>query len=96
MNPGEIKETEEILEKRVENHLKKIEEFLTKTEKPLVVILGAWHLRENSVLRSRLSSYKIIAPCDNKGNLLIGPPKGNKIRYCEIYSNGKNSQFSSK
>ena len=92
LNSDEEKEIEDILKKRTENHIKKIEEFLKKTKKPLAVILGSWHLRENSQIRNRLNNYKIIAPCDNDGNLLITPPKEDKINYGEIYSDGKPSK----
>ncbi len=86
------KEEEEKLNKiialREKNHLSKILEYQKKSLKPLVIIIGCWHLREGSFLRGNLENYKIIAPCDNKGKILFGPKKGEKIKYCEITSNG--------
>lgn len=85
------KEEEEKLNKiialRERNHLSKISEYQKKTSKPLVIIVGCWHLRENSFLRKNLKNYKIIAPCDNKGKVLFEPKKDTKIKYCEITSN---------
>ncbi len=85
------KEEEEKLNKiialREKNHLSKILEYQKKSLKPLVIIVGCWHLREGSFLRENLENYKIIAPCDNKGKILLSPKKCEKIKYCGIISN---------
>jgi len=89
LSKEEEKKIKEILKIREQIHLKKILEFKTKTNKSLVIILGSWHLRENSSLRNSLNNYKIFFPCDEKGNLLIEPPQNKKINYCEIIKNDK-------
>ncbi|MBS3090009.1 hypothetical protein J4461_04010 [Candidatus Pacearchaeota archaeon] len=85
-----IKEDEERLNKIVEEreklHLSKILEYKSKTKRPLVIILGCWHLRENSLLRKKLKNYKIIAPLDENGGVLF-EPNNSEIKYGEIISN---------
>jgi len=88
---GLTKEEEErlnsLIEEREEHHLSKILEYKSKTKLPLIIILGCWHLRKNSLLRKRLKNYKIIAPLDEQGEVLF-EPNNKKIRYGEIISNG--------
>jgi len=74
-----------IVEKRERYHLLKILEYKSKTKKPLVIILGCWHLRKDSLLRKKLRNYKIIAPLDDKGEVLF-EPVNKKIKYGEIIS----------
>src|SRR3989344_1591632 len=85
-----LKEDEERLNKIVEEreklHLSKILEYKSKTKRPLVIILGCWHLRENSLLRKKLKNYKIIAPLDENGGVLF-EPNNSEIKYGEIISN---------
>jgi len=77
---------EELTKKREKHHLSKILEYKSKTKLPIVIILGCWHLRKDSLLRRRLKNYKIIAPLDENGEVLFEP--GNKeIKYGEIISN---------
>ncbi len=87
LSAKEEKKTEEILKLRDSIHLKKILEYKEKTNQPIVIIIGSWHLRENSLLRNSLNNYKIFFPCDKKGNLLIEPPENKEIIYCEIIKN---------
>lgn len=84
----EEEEISKILKSREEKHLKEILYYQKKTKTPLVIILGCWHLRENSLLRNKLKNYKVILPCDKQGNFLFSP-EGNKedINYKEIISN---------
>ena len=89
LSKKEESEIERLLFLRERQHLNKIKEYQKKTNKPLVIILGCWYLRDNSLLRNNLENYKIVAPCDKKGNLLMSPPENNDIRYCEIKSDGK-------
>ncbi len=77
----------DLIKKREKYHLSKILDYKEKTNRPLVVILGCWHLRESSLLRKKLKSYKIIAPIDDKGKVLFAPNKNNEIKYGEIISN---------
>jgi hypothetical protein len=84
------KEEEEILEeltkKREKYHLSKILEYKSKTKLPIIIILGCWHLRKDSLLRRRLENYKIIAPLDENGEVLF-EPSNKEIKYREIISN---------
>ena len=89
LSKEEENKIEEILKLRDKIHLEKILEYKNKTNRPLVIIIGSWHLRENSPLRNSLDNYKIFFPCDKKGNLLIEPQKDKQINYCEIIKNGK-------
>lgn len=77
----------EIIKKREKQHLSEILRYIKKTNKPLVIILGCWHLREGSYLRKKLKNYRIIAPIDEKGEVLFAPVKNKEIKYGEIFSN---------
>jgi len=79
----EEKLMQEILEKREKNHLQKIREYSQKTSKPIVIILGSWHLREDSLIMKELKEYKVIFPSDSEGNILVEPPEQNKVIYRE-------------
>ena len=72
---------DEITKKREVYHLSKILEYKEKTIRPLVIILGCWHLREDSLLRKKLKDYKIIAPIDDKGKVMFAPSKNKQIKY---------------
>ena len=86
------KEEEELLEritkKREKHHLSKILEYKSKTKLPLIIILGCWHLRKDSLLRKKLKDYKIIAPLDENGEVLF-ELNNKEIKYGEIISNGQ-------
>ncbi len=75
-----------IVEEREKHHLSMILEYKSKTKKPLIIILGCWHLRKNSLLRKKLKNYKIIAPLDENGEILF-EPSNKEIKYGEIISN---------
>jgi len=77
-----------IVEEREKHHLSKILEYKSKTKLPIVIILGCWHLRKDSLLRKRLKNYKIIAPLDKNGEVLF-EPSNKEIKYGEIVSNGQ-------
>ncbi|MFP4523375.1 MAG: hypothetical protein ACLFNM_02395 [Candidatus Woesearchaeota archaeon] len=78
---------EELTKKREKYHLSKILEYKSKTKLPIIIILGCWHLRKDSLLRRRLENYKIIAPLDENGEVLF-EPNNKEIKYGEIISNG--------
>ncbi len=84
----EEEELNKIARRREEYHLTKILEYKEKTDKPMVVILGCWHLRRGSLIRKNLKNYKIIAPIDEHGEVLFEPSRERKIKYGEIVSNG--------
>ncbi len=77
LSESEEKQLENIQMKREKYHLKKIKEY----NNPLV-ILGSWHLREDSLLRKELSDYVIYGPLDKKGNLIFQPTEN--IRFGEL------------
>lgn len=53
-----------IIDKRERKHLREIKKYSKLTRKPLVVIVGSWHLRDDSLLRKGLQTYEIITPCN--------------------------------
>ena len=77
----EEKEIDKIISDRENRHLKFLEEYKNKSTKPIIVILGSWHLRKKSPIFEELDNYKLIFPCDEKGNLVF-EPKDN-ISWCE-------------
>jgi hypothetical protein len=89
LSKEEENKIKEILKLRDKIHLEKILEYKDKTNSPLIIIIGSWHLRENSFLINALDNYKIVFPCDKKGNLLTEPRNNKKINYCEIIKNAK-------
>jgi len=88
LTKGEEEKLNKIVEEREKLHLSKILDYKSKTKLPLVIILGCWHLRENSLLRRKLKKYKVIAPLDENGEVLFEPNNG-EIKYGEIISNDK-------
>jgi len=80
----EEEEINKILKMREEKHLREILIYQKKTKHPIVIILGCWHLREESLLRNKLKNYKIISPCDKNKKILLSPPKDKEIFYCEV------------
>lgn len=87
---SEEEEVNKIIESRERIHLNKILEYNKKTSRPIIIILGCWHLREESLLRKKLKNYKIISPLDKNGKVLLAPNKNKEIKYGEIISNDKN------
>lgn len=85
-NKKELSQEEEglvddIIKKREENQIEKIKEYGGKSNKPIIIILGSWHLREDSPIINKFDNYKMIFPCDENSNLMF-EPKDN-ISYCE-------------
>ena len=88
LTKGEEERLNKIVEEREKHHLSKILEYKSKTKRPIIIILGCWHLRKDSLLRKRLKNYKIIAPLDENGEVLF-EPSNKEIKYGEIVSNGQ-------
>jgi hypothetical protein len=88
VSPKEEETLDKIMLLREKIHLDKILEYQKKTSKPLVIIMGSWHLREDSFLREKLENYKLILPCDRNNEPLFGPGEDKEVRYVEITSNG--------
>lgn len=84
----EKKTLDEIINIREKHHLSKILEYKEKTNRSLVVILGCWHLRKNSLLRKKLKNYKIVAPVDKNGEVLF-EQSSEEIKWGEIVSDDK-------
>lgn len=87
LSEREEEKINEILKIRERLHLRKILEYKKRTNKPLVIIVGSWHLQTDSLIMSQLNNYRILFPCDKEGNLLIGPSENKKINYCEKIKN---------
>ena len=83
----EKKEINKIILLRERKHLNEILKYRNKTSRPLVIILGCWYLRKNSLLRKQLSNYKLILPCDKNNKPLFAPNNDKNIKYKEIVSN---------
>lgn len=86
-NTKEKKEIDKILKKREKHHLKMLKKYEGKSNKPIIVILGSWHLRDDSLIIKNINNCKIIFPCDKDGTLLIEPPKNGEVKYCEKIKN---------
>lgn len=72
-----------IIKKRQLRQLEIIKKYKSIATKPLVIILGTWHLQENSILMNSLNNYIVIYPCDNNGSILLKPSKKKiRITYC--------------
>lgn len=73
------------LQERSGKQIETIKEYLKKTNRPIVVSVGSWHLRENSDLRNAFDYYKICYLADNDGKVIISPPqKGDKVFWREV------------
>jgi len=84
LSESEEKKLSQILRKREFHQLNVIKRYAHKSDKPVIIITGAWHLRTDSVILTNLSDYSLILPCNERGDLLIKPPaEGEKIIYCE-------------
>ncbi len=84
ISDNEEKEISELLKKRERHQIDIIKRFINKTKKPVVVILGSWHLREDSPIMTFFNNYKVIFPCDKNKRLLFEPPqKKEDVFYCE-------------
>ena len=88
---GEIKPTKKdiikihiLTNKRKKHHIFIVNKYLKLSQRPIIVIIGCWHLKEKSKLRKSFKGSKIIVPVDNNNKLLIGPKEINKIRYITI------------
>ena len=73
-----------IVKERSKHHINMIKHFLLITSKPLIVIVGSWHLRKQSQLRKTFKKYLAIYPIDEKGNILTDSRKIENINYLEI------------
>ena len=47
----------EIIRKRENHHLKIIKQYQNSTKRPLVILIGTWHLRKDSLLMKDLDNY---------------------------------------
>jgi uncharacterized iron-regulated protein len=84
----DIKELNKIIKMRQKKHLKILKKFEKESEKPILVLIGAWHLRENSLIMKSLKNYKVIFPCDKNDKILIKPSKAGDVHYCVRVKNG--------
>lgn len=81
-------EMENIVKERQGYHLKIINQYKKESKKPLVIIIGCWHLQKKSPLMKSLNNYLVIYPCDSNGTIITHKVKNSKsIRYCERIKN---------
>jgi hypothetical protein len=78
----DIKKIEALIGQRERRHLEILRKFENKSRKPILVLIGSWHLRESSLVMKSLKNYKVIFPCDENGKILTKPSKTGDIRYC--------------
>ena len=90
LKPDEEKKMNQILKLREKLHINKVLEYSKITNKTIVVIIGNWHLKKESLLRKKLTNYKIIMPCDKNGEPLFEPKGEHNIKYLEIVNEDKN------
>lgn len=82
---GEKFIVEMALPDRTKKQIETIQEYLKKTNRPIVVSVGAWHLRENSELRNAFDYYKVCYLANTDGKVLTTrPEKGDKIFWREV------------
>lgn len=84
----DIKEIKKITELRQKKHLEMLKEFKNKSKLPILVLIGAWHLAENSFIMKSLNNYKVIFPCDKNNRILTKPSKAGDAHYCVRVKNG--------
>ena len=65
---------DKILKKRQYHHYQLILKYASLTSKPLVILLGTWHLQKKSILMNRIPNYLVIYPVNEKGIILLEPP----------------------
>jgi len=78
--PAQKKIIQNALKKRTRQHIRQIKKYLMTTAKPIIVIIGAYHLRPKSPLLSAQKNVKIIQSCDKNKNPIYEPKQG-KIHY---------------
>ena len=83
LNTNEKREIQFILNKRDKNHIRRIKQCIKKTKKTILVIIGTWHLRENSDLMKTFKNYRMIFPCNKKGEIITEPLGNEEVFYCE-------------
>ncbi len=71
----EEEELTDLAYRRENKHVKMVGKFLEISRRPLVVILGAWHLRRNSQIRKSFDHYKLVYLSNPKGEMVLGPTK---------------------
>lgn len=76
-----------LVELREKHHLKKINQGLRTKQRPIMVILGAWHFRKNSPILRSFKDWIAYLPCNKEGRLVVAPPgKREKITYFKEYA----------
>lgn len=84
----EERELNNIISLREKRHLDNILEYKKKSSRPIVIIVGCWHLRKESLLIKGLENYKLILPCNRNNRPLFAPTNNKPIKYVEITSDG--------
>ena len=79
----DLQKIKEIVNKRSKHHISIIKAYLRKTNKPVVIIIGSWHLRNNSLLRYSFSDYLAICPVDKNGKIITSPRQIKQLKYAK-------------
>lgn len=88
INKSDERRIKEIVKRREFLHLEKINFYKNKTDKSIIIILGTWYLRVNSLLMKNLDNYITFLPCDKERNILLKPIKNKSdITYCTKIKN---------
>lgn len=66
-------EMEALAFQREKEQAKSLKKYVGFSSKPILVIVGTWHLRDNSPLFQGLLNYAVIFPVDENNKPLYGP-----------------------
>ncbi len=80
---NEEEEINKIAKKREDYHFKKLKESEKISKKPILVLLGSWHLRNEGLIMKNIKNAKVIFPANKRGDLVFEPTE-EKIVYREI------------
>ncbi|MEK6940849.1 MAG: hypothetical protein AABW49_03035 [Nanoarchaeota archaeon] len=71
----EEQKIEEIVKKRTQHHLKLLKDNENTSQKPIIVILGTFHLIDEGEIVKTVKNSLLIRPTDKEGKLLLEPPE---------------------
>jgi kynurenine formamidase len=83
LNESEEKEINELVKRREKYHLEKLREYQEKSSRPILVFLGAWHLRKEGLIRENIKNSKFIVLKTKKGQEVYEPVR-EEVIYEEI------------
>ncbi len=81
--PADKKALRRLATRRERHQRAMINRYAKRSTLPVVVIIGAWHLRTGSPLLKGLHHSTLIIPVDAAGNLLVEPPMNGTAHFRE-------------